>query len=387
MKMERDLHTIKGDGDSSYTKNSSIQRKAILATEPMVEKAIRGLRTDLQPRSMVVADLGCSSGANTLLFVSKVIATISEDSPTDSNIRECPMELQFFLNDLPSNDFNHTFQSLEQFKQLTAQDYARRGLQPPPHYFAAVAGSFYTELFPCSSVHLFHSSFSLMWLSQVPEHLHSNMNKGNIHIGVTTSPLAAKLYLDEFEKGFSHFLQLRCRELVPGGRMVLTILGRKNDDMIFGGGTLSSTLELLSQAMRTLIEEGRVEEEKLDTFNLPIYSPSPDELKRLVEQSHLLDIMDTQVFDLPYDPMDQNYSKPDQEGAAAADDAHEAIGRKIAAGLRAVTEPLLACHFGESIIDELFAVFACNMTRQLESGGEGRAVTVISMLLQAKVLQ
>jgi jasmonate O-methyltransferase len=38
----------------------------------------------------------------------------------------------------------------------------------PPYYVAGLPGSFYTRLFPCHSVHFFHSSYCLMWLSQVP---------------------------------------------------------------------------------------------------------------------------------------------------------------------------------------------------------------------------
>uniref|UniRef100_A0A0D9XBK0 Uncharacterized protein n=1 Tax=Leersia perrieri TaxID=77586 RepID=A0A0D9XBK0_9ORYZ len=383
MNIERNLHMIKGDGDSSYAKNSSMQRKAILATKPMVAEALKGVCMDLQPQLMVVADLGCSSGTNTLLFISKVIATISEKTPTDNNIRGCPMEVQFFLNDLPGNDFNHIFQSLEQFEQSTVQDYARRGLHPPPHYIAGVPGSFYTRLFPCNSVHLFHSSFSLMWLSQVPEHLDSNMNKGNIYIWETTPPLVAKLYLDQFEKDFSRFLQLRCKELVPGGQMVLTVLGRKSNDVVHGGGMMNISLELLSQAVRTLVAEGRVEKEKLDSFNLPMYGPSADELKQLVQQNELLDIVDIHVFDLTYNPIDK--SELEVGVNAAPDNIQEAIGHNITTGLRAVMEPLLMSHFGESIIDDLFMVFECNVIRHVKSAEHKSSITAISLSLQTKV--
>uniref|UniRef100_A0A0E0MEF4 SAM dependent carboxyl methyltransferase n=1 Tax=Oryza punctata TaxID=4537 RepID=A0A0E0MEF4_ORYPU len=383
--MERDFHMINGDGDKSYAKNSSLQRKAIIATQPMVEKAIQGVRTELQPQSMVIADLGCSSGVNTLLFVSEVITTTSKKIPTDNKTRKSTMEIQFFLNDLPSNDFNLIFRSLEQVKQSTVQNCTNRGLQPPPHYVAGMPGSFYTRLFPCNSVHLFHSSFSLMWLSQVPEHLDNNMNKDNIHIGVSTPPLVAKLYLDQFEKDFSRFLQLRCKELVPSGRMVLTILGRKNSDAIHGGGAINSNFEMLSQALRTLIAEGRVEQEKLDSFNMPLYGPSPDELKQLVQQSQLLDIVDIELFDLTSDVVEKSKLEVGATAAATQDTVHEAIGRNIAATLRAVTESLFASHFGQSIIDDLFTVFAHNVTQQLESPEKKGSVTVISMSLQAKV--
>ncbi|BAF28009.1 Os11g0260100 [Oryza sativa Japonica Group] len=298
MKIKLDFHMIKGDGDSSYAKNSSTQGKAILSTKPMVEKATKEICMDLQPRSMVVADLGCSSGANTLLFISEVIAIISEETPANNNNRECPMEVQFFLNDLPNNDLNHNFQLLEQFKQSIVRDCARRGLQHPPYYVAGVPGSFYTRLFPCNSVHIFHSSFSLMWLSQ-----------------------------------------------------------------------------------------GRVEKEKLDSFNRPMYGPSVDELKQLVQESQLFDIIDIRAFDLTFDPID----KLELEESATATtgrpySVHEAIDNNHTTTLRAVTETLLASHFGESIMDDLFTLFACNVTRHLEScAWEESSIMAISVSLDTKV--
>ncbi|XP_006662915.2 anthranilate O-methyltransferase 1-like isoform X1 [Oryza brachyantha] len=375
MKIERDLHMVKGDGEFSYAKNSMIQRRAVLIARPILEKAVREVCRDLHPQSMVIADLGCSSGKNTLLFISEVLNTICE-SPSRTLNEESPMEVQFFLNDLPGNDFNHVFQSLEQLEQECA---CRGGLQPPPYYVAGLPGSFYTRLFPCNSVHLFHSSISVMWLSQVPEHL-GCLNEGNVHIGASTHPAVARLYQDQFEKDFSRFLQMRCREIVPGGRMVLTVVGRKREEVFDAGGT-TKIYELLSQGLRTLVSEGRVEKEKLDSFNIPMYWPSTEELKQLVQQNGLLHITDIHLFEMDGSPTDES---PESADGAPKGIAALAAGERMSATLRAGTEPLIVSHFGESLLDDLFALFARYFTSYIESEDEKSSIVVITMSLEAK---
>uniref|UniRef100_J3N7A1 SAM dependent carboxyl methyltransferase n=1 Tax=Oryza brachyantha TaxID=4533 RepID=J3N7A1_ORYBR len=377
MKIERDLHMMKGDGEYSYAKNSMIQRRAVLATRPILQKAVREVCRDLHPQLMVIADLGCSSGKNTLLFVSEVLNTICESPTSTLNKEESPMEVQFFLNDLHGNDFNHVFQSLEQLEQSTRQECACRGLQPPPYYVAGLPGSFYARLFPCSSVHLFHSSMSVTWLSQVPEHL-GCLNEGNVHVGATTQPAVARLYQDQFEKDFSRFLHMRCREIVAGGRMVLTLVGRKRED-VFDAGRTTKIFELLSQGLRTLVSEGRLEKEKLDSFNIPVYCPSTEELKQLVQQNGLLHITDIHLFEMDGSPTDES---PESAGAAVA--AAQAAGESMSATLRASTEPLIVSHFVESILEDLFALFARNFTSYIESEDEQSGIFVITMSLEAK---
>uniref|UniRef100_A0A0E0MED9 SAM dependent carboxyl methyltransferase n=1 Tax=Oryza punctata TaxID=4537 RepID=A0A0E0MED9_ORYPU len=382
MKIERDFHMTNGDDEFSYAKNSTMQRKAILAAKPIIKEAISKVCTDLHPQSMVIADLGCSFGANTLLFISEAITTIGENP--NNTIGERPKEVQFFLNDLPGNDFNHIFQSLEQFEQSTRKNCTSRGLQPPPHYVVGLLGSFYTRLFPCNSVHFFHSSMSLMWLSQVPENLDGIMNEANIHIGLNTPPSVIKLYQNQFKKDFSRFLLMRCKEIVRGGRMVLTMLGRKSKDVFTAGGT-TMVFELLSQGLQTLVAEGRVEKEKLDSFNLPLYCPSVDELKELVWQNELLEITDIRLFEINGNPNDGSESTEDAAGPVIyGASAAEAAGKSISTSLRAVMEPLIASHFGDSILDKLFAVFARYFTNYIESEVEKSRVPVITLSLQAK---
>jgi indole-3-acetate O-methyltransferase len=114
----------------------------------------------------VVVDLGCSSGSNTINIVDVIIKHIAkryEASGID------PPEFSAFFSDLPSNDFNTLFQLLPplanygggSMEECLAADNHRS-------YFAAgVPGSFHRRLFPSRSIDLFHSAFSLHWLSQV----------------------------------------------------------------------------------------------------------------------------------------------------------------------------------------------------------------------------
>ncbi|BAF09858.1 anthranilate O-methyltransferase 1 [Oryza sativa Japonica Group] len=376
MKVEQDLHMSRGDGETSYAANSRLQEKAILKTRPLLHKAVEEAHASLSGLSrapaggkMVVADLGCSSGPNTLLVVSEVLSAVANRSSCDHK-SSLVADVQFFLNDLPGNDFNLVFQSLELFKKLAEMEF---GKALPPYYIAGLPGSFYTRLFPDRSVHLFHSSYCLMWRSKVPDKLASGevLNAGNMYIWETTPPSVVKLYQRQFQEDFSQFLALRHDELVSGGQMVLTFLGRKNRDVL--RGEVSYMYGLLAQALQSLVQEGRVEEEKLDSFNLPFYSPSVDEVKAVIRQSGLFDISHIQLFESNWDPQDDS----DDDDVATLDSVRSGVN--VARCIRAVLEPLIARHFGRCIVDDLFDMYARNVAQHLEQVKTKYPVIVLSL--------
>ncbi|GJN29164.1 hypothetical protein PR202_gb17361 [Eleusine coracana subsp. coracana] len=120
MSIEQDLHMVSGNGETSYAKNSRLQEKAMFVIKPVLEKAVREAYTNLHPQTMMVTDLGCSSGPNTLHFVSEVIDAITRHC-NELNQRHEQVQLQFILNDLPDNDFNYLFRLVEQFKESKAK--------------------------------------------------------------------------------------------------------------------------------------------------------------------------------------------------------------------------------------------------------------------------
>ncbi|CAL5042563.1 unnamed protein product [Urochloa decumbens] len=326
MKMDTEFHMAKGEGESSYSNNSRLQRKALFETKKVLEKAVRELFSAVLPRSLVVVDLGCSSGENTLMFVSQ--------------------------------------------ESIAAE---HKGGTPPPFYIAGVPGSYYTRLFPSQSVHLFHSSYCLHWRSRVPDGLDVNaktdLNKGNIYIAKTTPFSVVKLYQELFQTDLLLFLKLRHEELVSGGQMVLTFLGRKSEDVY--KGDLNHLCGLLAQSVQSLVSKGLVQEEKLDAFNLPVYGPSVDEVKAVVRKSELFDITSAKLFESNWDPYDDS-------GGQFVQDSLQS-GLNVAKSIRAVMEPLFGSHFGGSVLDELFKEYAHNVSKHLQREKTMYSVIVLSL--------
>ncbi|EES15454.1 hypothetical protein BDA96_07G235300 [Sorghum bicolor] len=375
MKVERDLHMSRGDGEDSYASNSRLQEKSILKTRPVLHKAVAAAHASSLSSgggAMVVADLGCSSGPNTLLVVSEVLGAVAdrrEDLAMAAGAQ--PQHVQFFLNDLPGNDFNLVFQSLELFKKLAVKD---KGDALPPYYVAGLPGSFYTRLFPDRCVHLFHSSYCLMWRSKVPDELAGGavVNEGNMYIWETTPPAVVALYRRQFQEDFSLFLRLRHRELVSGGQMVLAFLGRKNKDVLHG--EVSYMWGLLAQALQSLVKQGRVEKEKLDSFNLPFYAPSVDEVRDVIRQSQAFDVTHIQLFESNWDPHDD---MEDDDGGLVLDGVQSGVN--VAKCIRAVIGPLIAHHFGDHVLDGLFELYAKNVAVHLQKVKTKYPVIVVSL--------
>nr|ABU88887.2 S-adenosyl-L-methionine:salicylic acid carboxyl methyltransferase [Chimonanthus praecox] len=374
------LHMNGGIEESSYANNSAIQRKAISKAEPIAEEAIHELFSSSNSynnkfrESLGIADLGCSSGPNTLLMISKIIDIINGEC---RHLGLKSPELQIFLNDLPGNDFNTIFTSLPDYYQRVRE---KKGDDFGPYFIVGVPGSFYGRLFPSRSLHFVHSSYSLMWLSQVPPALDgkrgSALNKGNIYMAKTSPPVVLKAYLDQFQKDFFTFLSCRSEEMVAGGRMVLTFLGRKSSDPT--SKECCFIWELLANALNDMVSQGLIEEEKVDSFNLPQYTPSPEEVKSLVvsEGSFLIHRLET--YTVSWDPQDKLHHQSLAFNALKS-------GAKVAMYMRAVAESLLTSHFGGAIIDDLFQKYKDTVSEKLEREEPTFTNLVISLEKKADI--
>ena len=126
----------------------------------IIIETVEELYLETTPKSLGIADLGCSSGPNTLSIIRDIFEAIQGIS---HKILEPATEFRVYLNDLPTNDFNSIFKALPEFNRLLRQD---RSSGSPSIFMGAYPGSFYGRLFPNTCLHFVHSSYSLHWLSK-----------------------------------------------------------------------------------------------------------------------------------------------------------------------------------------------------------------------------
>jgi hypothetical protein len=97
--------------------------------------------------------------------------------------------------------------------------------------------------------------------------------------------------------------------------------------------------------MYTIIFQGLIEEGKMDSFNIPQYTPSPSEVKSEVVKEGSFSIDRLEVSEVNWNAYDRGFSSPN---------AFRDSGYNVAQCMRAVAEPLLVSHFGDAIIEEVF---------------------------------
>lgn len=340
MDVEKVFHMTGGVGVTSYARNSSLQKKASDMVKHITIETIQELFLTTTPKSLGIADLGCSSGPNTLTTIKDIVEAVEGSS---RKILQYPApEFRVYLNDLPTNDFNSIFKALPEFYRELRKD-ENGGC--PSIFIGGYAGSFYGRLFPNSCLHFVYSSYSLHWLSKVPAGLRDeqgvSMNKGHIYISESSPPKVSQAYFKQFQEDFTFFLGSRSQEVIVGGRMVLILLGRRGPDHVDRGN--SFFWELLSRSLAKLVSTGEIEEEKLDSYDVHFYAPSEDEIEDEVRKEGSFELERVEMFEIE---RDHNAMGCESYGAA------------IAMTVRAIQESMIRHHFGDGInVDNLFEYY------------------------------
>ncbi|XP_006646242.1 probable methyltransferase TCM_000336 [Oryza brachyantha] len=347
MKMESVLHMKEGLGETSYDRNSTLQKKSMDTVKSLVTESARDVYASLRPERFTLGDLGCSSGTNALGMVQEIVRSVVEACRGAP-----PPEFSVLLNDLPANDFNSIFSRLPEFTGKLKADAAAVAGDGPMVFLSGVPGSFYGRLFPSRSVHFVCSFSSLHWLSQIPPGLWDErdgpVNKGKMFISSTSPPAVAAAYSRQFRRDFSLFLRSRAAEVVAGGRMVLVMLGR--EDERHADRNTALLWDLLSESFAALVSQGAVEQGKVDAYDAPFYAPSIGEIEEEVRREGSFTL---------------GYARAYETHLNGSGDAGRE-GRTVSMAIRAVQESMLGHHFGTGIIDALFSKYTELVTAAME---------------------
>ena len=106
----------------------------------------------------------------------------------------------------------------------------------------------------------------------------------------------------------------------------------------------------------------------MDSFNVPVYAPSTEEVKRIVEEEGSFEILYLETFYAPYDAgfsIDDDYQGRSHSPVSCDEHARAA---HVASVVRSIYEPILASHFGEAILPDLSHRIAKNAAKVLRSG-------------------
>uniref|UniRef100_M1D439 Loganic acid methyltransferase n=2 Tax=Solanum tuberosum TaxID=4113 RepID=M1D439_SOLTU len=301
-----------GDDPYSYSKNSQLQKEVLDSAKEMVRDAIiRKLDIKIMLSSsntFRITELGCSIGPNTFSAMQHVVEALKEKY--QNNIPE----FQIFFNDHITNDFNTLFRSLPIDRS---------------YYAFGVPGSFHGRLFPSRSIHFAHCSTSIHWLSKIPKEMldekSPSWNKGLIHYIGASNIEVMNAYVAQFEKDMEVFFNARAEEIVPGGMMLL-ISPQLSERL----------LKFFGSSLMDLVNEGKLDESLVNSFNVPVYFPSIEDMTKVVEKNDCFSIERIELTHPKSKLVD------------------EADAKTLMINLRAVLEGLFINHFGREIAKEAF---------------------------------
>ncbi|KAI5068468.1 hypothetical protein GOP47_0016813 [Adiantum capillus-veneris] len=296
------------------------------------------------PPRLAIADLGCSHGRNTLDYAAFILQGLHNRLFIKGMGRslEMPLEMQYLFSDLPANNFNSLFQSLQGFLQEMG-DHMSASCRI---FTGAIAGSFHGPLFPTSSLHFAMSAYSLHWLSQVPPQVLDRSspawNGGSIWLN-GQRPKVIEAFASQYQKDMRGFFQTRARELVKGG--ILFILLPCRAEQHPSGPFYDPRIDLwtgfFESTWSELVSEGVISEEERDMFNIPFYMCHESEIGKLLEEFiGVLEIVKLEV-------MSNCFGMPQEDEQKLLEDP-QAFGKLWATFIASLVRPMVEAHLGET---------------------------------------
>jgi len=255
-------------GHGAYDQNSGYQEKASLSYESMLRDAGRQLQPTAGSNSVTIVDYGCAQGRVSNPLLATAITAFREHD-TDSRIFVCH-------NDQPSNDFAALLRNLAESGSYLrtvdgADDSKAPGITP-----LICPVSFYEPVSPRDSVNLGMSFAAAQWLSRPgPGGTGTALYFDQLD-GVAQAQFSAQAHED-----WTRFLSLRADELVPGGLMIMDMMGVPDDGQAAG----HELWEHLREIIASHAAAGRIDQTRLDGYVLPVFERTMQEALRPFEEA------------------------------------------------------------------------------------------------------
>lgn len=241
-----------------YDRNSAQQRGTMQAVIGWLTEAIGTMTLPGEAQSIVAADFGCSEGRNSIIAMGHIVEALRD--------RRHEQPICIVHCDLPSNNFNQLFRALYDPAQSSyAQTRGHRRANIVP---LACGGSFFDPMLAPRSLSIAMSVVSVQWMDRVPDVPIPEF------IGyLKASSAAREAYARQADEEMTRFLEARALELVPGGKLLVVAPG---SDGAWRGG--DGIYDVLNDAALDLVDAGRISRRRFESFVMPIYYRTIEEM-------------------------------------------------------------------------------------------------------------
>lgn len=246
-------------GNGFYSSNSALQHAAMLQALPLLSKAVIQKSTsesERQNRPFTAIEYGSAHGSNSYVLRNHKQPTLLIETPSDLpmmeilKLAEPNTDIQLHFNDRPENDFATLSTNITKFRWSGGKNRV---------FTSMIPRSFYEPVVPASSVDI---GFSLACLHHL-DHVDPRPD-GQSPVDPerqTTLQIQAK-------KDLCRFLNLRAKEFVAGGSLVLSFVSKASS----GEENYPGPVNACRSALIDMVKEGLIPLEIASEFEVPTYN-------------------------------------------------------------------------------------------------------------------
>jgi hypothetical protein len=325
------------EGKGAYNRHARLPAGGMALALPCLEKAVQDIELDCGDQPVVIADYGSSQGKNSLAPMRVAIENLRPRLGPNHPI------LVFHI-DQPSNDFNTLFEVLDADPDAYALD-------EPSVFPCAIGKSFYKNVLPSNSVHLGWCSYAAVWLSRIPARIPDHF----IPLRSTGPERAA--FQRQAAQDWEAFLSLRAAELRSGGRLVVVLPARNDDDVTGFEGLMDHANAVLAE----MVGEGAIRADERERMVLGTYPRRKSDLLAPFQADSRFQGLTVECCEL-ISLADSAWGEYERDGNK------QALATKHALFFRSIFVPSLALGLTEAHDPEQRRLFA----DQFENGLKGR---------------